>query len=219
VTCVVGLIGKKGVLLAGDSQSSTEWIYRYDTGTKVFKLSPVLAIAYCGSGRFGQILQFHLRDSLDDPPLQHDLRYWVVRNFIPYLRGETEAHGHLHIHHNVEEFGPSAFLLAARDRLFSIENDFSVNENIRPFEALGSGGETAMGALTAEADKTDIGDEPIADSKLEAMARRAITAAARTTNYVGGPIRFEKTEIYTHDEREQAKDILAGRATYRGEDY
>lgn len=207
MTCIVGLVGKKGVLIAGDAQGSTDWTKREDVSAKVFQLSDLLAVGYCGSGRFGQILQYHLMDSMDDPPLNMDEHRWTVRDFVPFLRDLTEQHGHLHIHHNVEEFGPSAFLLAVRGRLFTIWSDFGVDEHVLSFEAIGSGAETAAGALHAE-----LGDErePITDSRLVAMAERAITAASTLTLHVGGKISSVKTVHWTADEKALAKRIQRG---------
>lgn len=207
MTCIVGLVGKKGVLLAGDAQGSTDWIKRIDVSAKVFQLSETLAVGYCGSGRFGQILQYHLMDSLEEPSLVMDEHYWVVREFIPYLRAHTEYHGHLHVHHNVEEFGPSAFLLAVRGRLFTVESDFGVNEHRLSFEAVGSGAETAMGVMHGE-----LGDAtgPLNDSKLLALAERAIGASATLTLYVGGPVSSVKTVLYTEEEKALARQILGG---------
>ena len=204
MTCIVGLVGKKGVLIAGDSQVSTDWIKREDKGPKVFSLLDTVAIGYCGSGRFGQILEYHL-ESLKSPPLGKDELRWVIRDFIPYLRWITEEHGHLHIHHNVEHFGPSAFFLGVRGRLFTVESDFSVNEHVHPYEAIGSGADTAMGVLHAEIGETY---EPISDSRLLSIAEKALEAATKLTLYVGGDIVYSKTEIYTTEEKALARKIL-----------
>lgn len=204
MTCIVGLVGKKGVLIAGDAQGSTEWTKREDVSAKVFELMETVVVGYCGSGRFGQILQYHMED-LDPPPLTMDEHRWVVRDFIPFLRDVTEAHGHLHVHHNVEEFGPSAFLLGVRGRLFCVESDFGVNEHALSFESVGSGAETAMGVMHGE-----LGDvrEPIADNKLIGVAERAIEAAERLTLFVGGDITYVKTVLFTPEEKALARKIL-----------
>lgn len=195
-------------MLAGDAQGSTQWIKRNDVSPKVFQLSDLLAVGYCGSGRFGQILQYHLMDSLDDPPLQEDEHRWVVRSFVQYLRDITTDLGHLEIHHNVETFGPSEFLLAVRGRLFLIDNEFGVSEHVLCYESVGSGAETAIGSIHGElADQS----EPLGDQRLEAIARRAIGAAVDMTNYVGGEITTVKTILYTPDEIALAKRVLARR--------
>lgn len=204
MTVVVGIRGKNGVLLAGDSQASTAYTNRKYKDAKTYQLSDVVALAYCGSGRLGQILTFHL-DTLEDPPLGMDESYWAVRLFVPHLRDVCEAHGHLHIRHNVEHLGESAFLLAVRRRLFAIEADFSVNEHVLPYEALGSGAETAMGSLHASL----AGKSTPTPARMEAVARKAIAAAAAFTNYVGGPIATSWTAAYTADEKALARRILA----------
>ena len=203
MTCVVGVRGKSGVLLAGDSQMSWENGNRMSKDAKTFQLSDVLAVAYCGSGRLGQVLAFHLNE-LEDPPLGRDEQRWAVREFVPYLRGVTEDAGHLHIWHNVEELGESAFLLAVRGRLFMVEADFSVSEHRYAYDALGSGMETAIGAMRALAGDAT---EPLADGRLLRIATAGISAASEFTNYVGGAITSLKTVIYTDEERELAKQI------------
>lgn len=204
MTCIVGLVGRSGVLIAGDAQTSTEYVKREDASAKVFQLMDTVAVGYCGSGRFGQILQYHM-DDLDEPPLAMDEHRWVVRDFVRHLRDATEAHGHLHIHHNVEEFGPSSFLIGVRGRLFTVENDFSVSEHVMPFEAVGSGAETAMGVLHGN---TNDSDEPLAQSKLLPLAEKAILAATDLTLYVGGQITYVETMRYTREEKELARRIL-----------
>ncbi len=206
MTCIVGLVGKKGVLIAGDAQGSTDWIKRNDVSPKVFQLSDLLAVGYCGSGRFGQILQYHIMDSLDPPPLGADEHRWVVRDFVPMLRTQTEEHGHLHIHHNVEHFGPSEFLLAVRGRLFIVDSEFGISEHVLAFESVGSGAETAMGSIHGE-----LGDqaEPIGDRQLLGIATRAISAAEKLTLHVGGDISAVKTALYTDEEKAFARTILA----------
>jgi 20S proteasome alpha/beta subunit len=210
MSVVVGVRHTKGVLLAGDLQWSGDNSHRMGVQPKVHSLLDTLALGYVGSGRFGQILQYHLSDSLEDPFLPREGRdeeYWTVKAFIPYLREQTELHGHLHIHHNVEEFGPSAFLLAVRGKLFTIEADFSVNEHRLPYEAVGSGEDNAIGVLHAM-----LGEDPEMElptrAKAERAARRAVEAAMAFNNYVGGAVTFVETSLWTQEEIETAKRIL-----------
>lgn len=215
MTCVLGIRGKNGVLLAADSQSSGDNLKRMDTDSKVFALGECMAVAYCGSGRFGQLLKHWLMDVLDQPPIDRDLRRWYVRDFQPVLRNVLADAGFLHImeEDQTEHFGNSAFLLAVRDRLFCIEPDFSINENVLPFEATGSGGEAAMGALRSE-----FGDGEFVPGRweaLEGMAERALVAATDTTLYVGGPRRYARTAVYTEAEKTQARAIVRNAPTLR----
>jgi len=209
VTVVVGVRHKNGVVLAGDLQWSTENSNRIGAQSKVHLLQDTLGIAYCGSGRLGQILQYHLSE-LEDPFIPREGRdeeYWAVREFVPYLRAVTEEQGHLHIKHNAEHLGESAFLLAVRGRLFCVDEDFSVNEHRLPFEAVGSGEDNAVGALIADLG-AEITAEEITEARAEKVARKAVEAAITFNNYVGGDITIEKTVLYTDDEKDMARRIL-----------
>lgn len=210
MSVVVGIRCKTGVVLAGDAQWSDDNSNRVGAQSKVHSLMDTLAIGYVGSGRFGQILQFHLTDGLEDPFIPREGRdeeYWAVREFIPYVRAHTEEHGHLHIHHNVEEFGPSAFLLGVRGRLFCVESDFSVNEHLLPYEAIGSGGDNAIGVLHSELGE-NVDHMTITQAKAERIAKKAVTAAGKFNNYVGGPINFVSTILFTDEEKDMARRVL-----------
>lgn len=208
VTCIVGLVGVNGVLIAGDAQGSTTWTKREDVQPKVFQLSELLVVGYCGSGRFGQLLQYHVMEGLEEPSLILDEHKWVVKEFVPHLRAVADHHGHLHIYleDNSEGIGPSAFLLGVRGRLFTVWSDFGVDEHVLSYDAIGSGAETAMGSLHGE-----LGDEDgaLPDDELLPLATRAIKAATRTTTFVGGQISSVKTMWYTDEERELARRVLA----------
>lgn len=204
MTCVVGVVGRKGVLLAGDSQVSWDNAKRMDKEPKVFQLSDVLAIAYCGSGRLGQLLTYHM-EALEDPPLGRDEHRWAVREFIPFLRGVAEEQGHLHIRHNVEHIGESAFFLAVRGRLFGVWDDLGVTEHRQSYDAMGSGSEVAIGAMRSAAGAE--AEEPRTDASLERIALAGVESASAFTNFVGGEISMVKTVVVTDEERELCKRI------------
>lgn len=202
MTVIVGLVGKDGCLIAGDSQWSTPYQKRNDTQSKVWTFGETVAFGACGSGRFGQILEYHL-ETLREPPLQMDELEWVIREFIPLLREATEQHGHLHVYHNVEEFGPSEFLMAVRGRLFCVYADFSVAEHVHPYEVTGSGGETAVGVLHAASWSTR--------GEMLKVARKAVAAATDLTPFVGGDVTHVETTRWTADEKALARRILGGK--------
>lgn len=214
MTCVVGVRTTKGVLLAGDQQMSWENGNRMSRDAKTIELSEILAVAYCGSGRLGQILQHHL-DQLDDPPLGRDEQRWAVKHFVPYLRGVLGETGHLVVGlaDNIEGLGYSAFLFAIRGRLFMVEDDFSVVEHRFAFDALGSGMETAIGAMHAEATSRGVEPtyEPYTEAKALKIAVAGVSAATTYTSFVGGDMTTVSTCLYTEEEREVARQIVGRR--------
>lgn len=212
MTCVVGVRTRTGVLLAGDRQLSWDNGKRFTRDAKTLELSEIIAVACCGSPRLGQLLQFHM-DELDDPPLGRDEQRWAVREFIPFLREVTEQAGHLTVRHDdaVEGLGDSAFLMAVRGRLFMVEGDFSVTEHRFGFEALGSGMETAIGAMHAAAVAGRTGEatyEPYTQSRAQAIAEAGVKAATDYTSFVGGQMTTAETALYTDEELSFARSMV-----------
>lgn len=207
MTVVVGVRSKSGVLLAADSQFSSPNVATMAKDSKTFSLTELVAIAYCGSGRLGQILTYHMNDVLDDPPVQMDEHEWAVRYFIEELRSVLEAQGHLYNRRGIEGIGWSAFLLAVRGRLFEVYEDFEVLENRLTFSALGSGDEVAIGAMSAIVTGRDR-EAPMSDAKAEEVASAGVLAATEHTSYVGGPVTSASTVNWTAEEKALARRIL-----------
>jgi ATP-dependent protease HslVU (ClpYQ) peptidase subunit len=211
MTVVVGVVGEGGVLLAADSQSSGDNAIRMRREPKTFQFTDTIAVASCGSARFGQIVTNWLDDYLEEPypPLMADELTWAVRVFIPALIDCLEEHGHLHRYEetSVVELGESAFLLAIRDRLFVVEPDMQVSEEDYAFSALGSGEAEAMGAmLTASGEATTY----IPDDERLAIAAAGVKAASKLTAFVGGPQSVIHTVRFSAEEKKYAKtDVLA----------
>jgi len=204
VTAVVGVKTKGGVLLAADSLASNQYTKRELSLPKVCGVSELLAIAYCGSLRLGQVLTYYMEDVLDDPPMGGDEHRWAVKELIPKVRELTEEHGLLHIKNNVEHLGSSAFLLAIRGRLFDVWPDFSVEETVLPYAVDGSGADVAIGALQSAAK----GRTDFTEAEALELAIKAINAAADNVPSVGGEsITYVTTVLVTPEERAKSKLI------------
>jgi len=207
LTVVVGVKGTEGVLLAGDSQGSTFNGNRKHLNPKTVALSEILAVAGCGSARLMDILEYEVADHLEDPPLGTDERYWAVRRFIPHLKSVLYAHGALLDLKGVEYLDESAFLLAVRGRLFTVDGDFQVAEHKYPFDAVGSGEEVAIGAMRSMLEDPE-SIFPVENQDIEDIAIAGIKAATEFTNFVGGDITSVETVRFSQAEREIAKEIL-----------
>jgi len=141
MTCIVGLVEKGTVYIAGDSASVAGWTSRVTRLPKVFRRGPFL-IGYTTSFRMGQLLQHSLV-----VPAQtdgDDMRF-MVTNFVECVRKLLKEKGVAKIESNAESGGQ--FLVGYRRRLYSVQSDFQVNEMADGFDAVGSGCEYALGAL------------------------------------------------------------------------
>lgn len=182
MTCIVGIRSNDGVLLGADSVGGGGYVRR---DPKVVSLTGEVAIGYTTSFRMGQLLAY----AVTPPPLlpDEDEHRWAVTKFIPEVRKAFEGNGWLKTKDGVEEGG--VFLLAVRDRLFTVYGDFQVAEEIADYAACGSGAKTALGALYVLERMSVAGVGPV-DQK---MARLALRAASYHSDGVGPPFKFVRT--------------------------
>lgn len=145
MTCIVGAVDKGVVYIGGDSASVAGWTSRITKLPKVFKKGPFL-IGYTTSFRMGQLLEHALAVPLQTPKERDDMRF-MVTVFVEHVRQLLKERGMAKVEANAESGGQ--FLVGYRSRLFSVQSDFQVNEMADGYDAVGSGAEYALGALTA----------------------------------------------------------------------
>jgi ATP-dependent protease HslVU (ClpYQ) peptidase subunit len=143
MTCIVGLVEKGVVHIGGDSASVSGWTSRITRLPKVFRRGPFL-IGYTTSFRMGQLLQHSL--VVPTQKDTDDMRF-MVTTFVECVRQLLKEKGVAKIEANAESGGQ--FLVGYRKRLYSVQSDFQVNEMADGFDAVGSGCEYALGALSA----------------------------------------------------------------------
>ena len=211
MTVIVGVQTTRGVILGADSQASCSNGNRKRSDAKLHQRSEILAFGSCGSPRLGDILEYHLPE-LQEPPLgdAEAMREWMVRDFIDLLRNQARYHGALMDWFGVEYLDNSAFLVAVRGELFTVEEDLQVGAHVLAYDALGSGEEVAIGSLYAR-----FGDQrtPISDIKAaEDAVEQAVAAASEFTNFVGGDIITLETTKLAPDEMELIRSFGGGYA-------
>ena len=175
MTAVAGWVADNGdVWLGADSASSGGTAQEIWRTPKVFVLGPV-GFAYAGSWRFGQLVQHRLAV----PPLPkraRDLDRWMAIDLVDAIRTCLIDGGWLKRENERSEGG--VCLVAARGRLFIMQQDFSVGEVRARFAAHGNGRDVVYGALHATA-------------KLKWSPQRrlrvALTAAAAFSSVVAPP--------------------------------
>jgi len=178
MTCVVGLVDRGSVYIGVDSAAVQGWTRRKSRVAKVFRRGPFL-IGYTTSFRMGQLLQHHL----DVPPQEagtDDVAY-LVTHFIEKARALFKEKGFTKVEANTEKGGQ--FLVGYRGRLYTVESDFQVGENEEGYEAIGSGGDFALGALAA-----------LPRLKPRERLTRALEIAAHFNMGVCGPFSIEVLE-------------------------
>jgi hypothetical protein len=153
MTCVVGLKHNGKVSIGADSLGSNTLMQKtVRLDEKVFKNGEML-FGFTNSFRMGQILRysFILPDRIEG---LSDMEY-LVAHFVPSLIECYEVNGFLKKGEGLEYSG-GQFLLGYRGNLYNIDEDFQVGIPAIDYDALGCGGDIALGSLhtTGKLDKT-----------------------------------------------------------------
>jgi len=137
MTCIVGVEIDGKVVITGDIQGSGHNTKIVHTQPKVFTNSG-MAFGYTTSYRFGQIIE-HSIDKGFLPSSDDQVYPWLVKEFVPHCKkvlreGDYDAGG--------------TCLIGIRGQLWRLEDDFAVLRSVIGFDAVGSGQEFALGALS-----------------------------------------------------------------------
>jgi len=149
MTCIAAIKTEDGVWMAGDSAGIGGLSIVTRSDKKVFIKKDIVGnefgFGFTSSFRMGQLLQYNLTI----PPLSEmvDAHEYMVTTFVPALRACLKEGGYTTIENAAEKGG--TFLVALKSRLFYIDEDFQVGENLPPYSACGCGDDLALGALFA----------------------------------------------------------------------
>jgi ATP-dependent protease HslVU (ClpYQ) peptidase subunit len=151
MTCIVA-IAQNGVVYMGSdhaaSDDKTGWILSRKE-PKCFK-NGQYGIAFTDSFRMGQILQYMWTPPKYTPTKTNSgLDKFMRTKFIDSVKAAFKDHGYGSIGAPSEEDTGGIFIVGVCGRLFTIDEDFHVGENIVNYMAEGSGGQIALGALHA----------------------------------------------------------------------
>lgn len=139
MTCIVGVQKGKTVWIGADSAGTAgDMTQRIRADKKVF-VNGEFIIGFTGSFRTGQLLRHKLVPP-EHPDGKSDTDF-LVTDFVDAVKACLKD----------EEGGDAQpwFLFGYRGRLYQMEGDFQVAEPAGGFEAMGSGGEVAVGVLRA----------------------------------------------------------------------
>ncbi len=184
MTCIVAIAQNGIVYMASDhaaSDDKTGWILARKE-PKVFK-NGQYGIAFTDSFRMGQILQYMWTPPKYTPTKTNSgLDKFMRTKFIDSVKQAFKDHGYGSVGSASEEDTGGIFIVGICGRLFTVDEDFHVGENIVNYMAEGSGGMIALGALHALSNGKDL---PLAKAK--SAINKALSVASKFDPYTGAP--------------------------------
>ena len=171
MTCIVGIVSEDGVTIGGDS-AGVGGYYNVSVrkDSKVFTKGKFL-FGFCGSFRLGQLLRYSFEAPDHDP--RTDVDTYLRTTWLSALRKCLKDGGFARNEQGEEQAPHSSFLVGYAGRLFEVEQDFQVGENVSPFNAVGCGEQFAKGALSVLKDLSFIPDDKKVLFALEAAAEHS----------------------------------------------
>ncbi|MET0386453.1 MAG: hypothetical protein ABW321_10865 [Polyangiales bacterium] len=194
MTCIVAVKveqnGAARIVMGGDSAGVSGLDINIRKDPKVFRKGDFV-IGFTTSFRMGQIIRFKFTPPA--VPAEMDLYEYMVTHFVDEIRAALKQGGFAEVSNGVERGG--SFMVALRDRLFTIQSDFQVAETHDDFAAIGCGADYALGALAVLHQRPISGEE---------MARHALEVATHFSGGVRGPFSVLATDgpLPTRDLRE-----------------
>jgi hypothetical protein len=167
MTCIVGVVERGVVYLAGDSAGVAGYGLTLRRDPKVFR-NGEFVLGFTSSFRMGQLLQH----AFTPPAIEEPLDRYMVTPFVNALRACFKDGGYAAKNREQEEGG--TFLVGVRGRLYQVEDDYQVGEARADYAAIGCGAQVALGALHVTA-----GHPPGARLRLALEAAEAWNAGVR----------------------------------------
>lgn len=181
MTCIAGIERDGKVWIGGDSAGCDGRSLTIRADEKVWE-DKGFAFGFTSSFRMGQLLRYKLTLALerhevpaDDPAAEIK---FMSTAFVDGVRAVLKEGGFATVVNGAEHGG--TFLVGWRGKLYQVESDFQVGRATQGFDAVGSGGAWATGALYALRE-----GKGTPESKLLA----ALEAAENLTPYVRGPFK------------------------------
>jgi ATP-dependent protease HslVU (ClpYQ) peptidase subunit len=182
MTCIVAIAQNGTVYMGADhaaSDDKTGWILSRKE-PKCFKVGQY-AIAFTDSFRMGQILQYSWTPPKYTPTKTNSgLDKFMRTKFIDSVKVAFKDGGYGSIGSSSDEDTGGIFIVGLEGRIFTIDEDFHVGENMVNYMAEGSGGQIALGALYATKNQKN--------PKLRIKA--ALEAATEFNMSVAGPYTY-----------------------------
>jgi ATP-dependent protease HslVU (ClpYQ) peptidase subunit len=143
MTCIAGAVINGELCIGGDAVSiQGDSNVRISAEGKVFRLGEFL-IGSSGTMHMRQVMTY-----LYEPPaIKGDLTAYMVRHFIPGLRGMMKEHGCEEQTSNGTTEMEGQYLIGVRGRLFSIDGGYGLFQPRLPYAAIGCAAQEALAAM------------------------------------------------------------------------
>lgn len=150
MTCIAGVVHKGQVWLASDGQATWGWS-KFDVGSKVVQVDD-LAIAITGYSAVSVAIQNRMQlPEVPEDESKHDR--WLCVQVPDAIRRCLKEAGILANEDGRIDAGCSA-IIGWRGRLCTMDSLLACSPEVRPYTALGSGGDVALGSLFSTEGKT-----------------------------------------------------------------
>lgn len=179
MTCIVGIVHKGRVHLGGDSAGVSGLDVSIRKDRKVFA-NGEFVMGFTSSFRMGQVLQYNFVPPEVTDEDADDLMAYMVKKFIPVVRTVFKEAGYTFVESSRELGG--CFLVGVRGRLFQVDSDFQVGENVSGFAAVGCGQPYAYGSLFTTASQDNL--------KPQWRLEKALETAAHYSGGVAPPFNY-----------------------------
>lgn len=171
MTCIVGIEHDSKVYLGCDSAASDGWVaYKTDV-SKIFTTDGI-TFGYTTSFRFADLLQYDLRIPARSETEINDRRY-LVGTVIKTIRETLQKGGFAKIDNNKETGGTA--LLVYRNKLYSLQDDYSLVRSTDGYASCGSGHAFALGSLATTARMENLIPQQRVTMALEAAVKHCAT--------------------------------------------
>lgn len=151
MTCIIGFTDKSNNITYMGCDSCVSWDYTNATinldKKKVFKLKDINNVLVGFSGSIRDLNLLHYATGLIDKKDEHNIdEEYIITYFIPQIVKTIESNGRCYASNN-QKLMDSVFLVAYKDKLWKISNDYSVCSTTDNFDAVGSGSYHALASM------------------------------------------------------------------------
>lgn len=146
MTCIAGLVDGKNVWLAGDRAATGGGLSRILLKHPKIFIKSGIGFGICGSPKVANAIE-HV---LVVPTREKDVETstYIISQLIPAMR-EYMLSVDATVEHDGQQWFEGGMLIGYNSELYQVECNFQVTQTAVGFNAIGSGGEAALGSLRA----------------------------------------------------------------------